>query len=368
MAVSLRLCALFAGFLMINAGCTALKTNTTDTLGAIDLKPYGRFQINQQQELELVSSAVNFGFAFEGEECVINVKGDDPKGHNYLQYELDGVYQKRIRTEGDVATPLVIKVAGKGKHKIWIYKATEAHSGTIKVLSVSAKNIRPISRPALPLIEFIGNSITCGAAADDSEVACGTGEYHDQHNAYLAYGPRLARALNTNFIMSSVSGIGIYRNWAGDGAPMPRVYEYLKFGEGSGPKWDFSRYSPRIVSIALGTNDLSNGDGKTPRKPFDTTICINSYVKFIQLVKSKYPKARIVLLNSPMAGGEPAKLLDQCIASVKQKVDVLYPSDFPVSTYFFKPMQARGCTGHPSVADHEILAKQLEPFFRKLLF
>lgn len=361
---------LFILLIFLNIGCSSLKTGETgaDILTAPELKPYGRFLINGQQELELISSAVHFGFSFEGEQCVINVKGADPKGHNYLQYELDGVYQKRIRIEGAGAGPVVIKAAGKGKHAVWIYKATEAHTGPIKILNIAAKNILALSRPSLPVIEFIGNSITCGAAADPSEVPCGTGEYHDQHNAYMAYGPRLARALKVNFLMSSVSGIGIYRNWAGDGAPMPKVYEQLDFCIGTPQKWDFGRYTPKVVSIALGTNDLSNGDGKTARKPFDTTECIGSYVKFIQVVKTKYPKARIALLNSPMVAGAPGKMLDQCILSVKAKVDRLYPADQAVATHFFKPMPAHGCTGHPSVEDHAALAQELLPFFRKLLF
>jgi hypothetical protein len=30
-------------------------------------------------------------------------------------------------------------------------------------------------------------------------------------------------------------------------------------------------------------------------------------------------------------------------------------------------MQAKGCTGHPSVEDHEVLAKELIPFYKQLL-
>jgi lysophospholipase L1-like esterase len=30
-------------------------------------------------------------------------------------------------------------------------------------------------------------------------------------------------------------------------------------------------------------------------------------------------------------------------------------------------MTARGCGGHPSVDDHEILAKELAPFLKKLI-
>lgn len=360
----------FILLILFNMGCSnSLKTSKTEskTLSALELKPYGRFQLNQQQELELISSAVHFGVSFEGETCVLNVKGDHPKGHNYLQYELDGVYQKRIRIEGADATAVTIKASGNTKHNVWFYKATEAHTGPIKILSVTAKKALALSRPSLPVIEFIGNSITCGAAADPSEVPCGKGEYHDQHNAYMAYGPRIARALKTNFMVSSVSGIGIYRNWNGDGAPMPKVYEHLDFRIGTTEQWNFNLYTPKVVSIALGTNDLSNGDGKTPRMPFDTTACIAGYVKFIQLVKSKYPRARIALLNSPMVGGASGLILDQCIISVKQKVDALYPSDKPVATYFFKPVSAHGCTGHPSVEDHDLLAQQLLPFFKKLL-
>lgn len=356
--------------LLFSSGCTSLKTGKiaeSNTLAAQDLKPYGRFQINKEQELELISSAAHFGFSFKGDEFVLNTKGGDPNGHNYLQYELDGVYQKRIRVEGATAIPISIKVSGTGEHNVWIYKATEAHTGPVKVVSVAAKNIIALSRPALPVIEFIGNSITCGAAADASEVPCGTGVYHDQHNAYMAYGPRVARALKINFMISSVSGIGVYRNWNSEGPAMPVVYEKLDFQSGTTQKWDFSRCTPKVVSIALGTNDLSKGDGKAPRKSFDTTACIKTYVKFIQLVKSKYPQARIALLNSPMLDGTSGLMLEQCILSVKQRVDVLYPSDAPVATYFFKPMSAHGCTGHPNVDDHEIMAHQLLPFFRKLL-
>jgi hypothetical protein len=45
----------------------------------------------------------------------------------------------------------------------------------------------------------------------------------------------------------------------------------------------------------------------------------------------------------------------------------LFPSGKPVALYFFQPMQAGGCTGHPSVEDHAILANELAPFFKQLL-
>src|SRR3954469_6793562 len=105
---------------------------------------------------------------------------------------------------------------------VWIYKATEAHTGAVVIEKITGKNVKALETPKAPLIEFIGNSITCGAAADASEVPCGTGEYHDHHNAYMAYGPRVARELHANYLVTSVSGIGVYRNWNSDAPTMPQ--------------------------------------------------------------------------------------------------------------------------------------------------
>ena len=131
--------------------------------------------------------------------------------------------------------------------------------------------------------------------------------------------------------------------------------------------WNFKTYSPKIVSIALGTNDMSHGDGIHARQPFDSAVFVKDYAAFVQLVKSKYPKAIIALLSSPMINGNERLLLQNCLTAVKQHIDVLYPSDKPVALFFFQPMHAGGCSGHPSVADHAILANELFPFFKSLM-
>ncbi|RNL55810.1 SGNH/GDSL hydrolase family protein [Pedobacter jejuensis] len=340
---------------------------TPDTLLATMLKPFGRSVLNKEKKLELISSAVHFGFKFNGESFKILATLNNKNEHNYLQYEIDGKYQTRIRVDGNNQKPILIEANGKGEHTVWIYKATEAHTGPILIQSIVANKIAAIEVPKAPLIEFIGNSITCGAASDASDFPCGTGSYHDQHNAYMAYGPRVARQIKANYILSSVSGIGIYRTWNMDGPSMPQVYEREDFQNNTVDKWDFKQYDPEIVSIALGTNDMSNGDGKTERKPFEPDVFINEYVKFIKLIKSKYPKAKIALLSSPMIHGAQKNLLEKSLLTIKAKVDSMYANDKKVSVFFFPEMQPHGCSGHPDVADHLILAKQLYPFFSKMI-
>jgi hypothetical protein len=348
-------------------GCLSTKSRTSETtLLAKDLLPYGRSLLTNEK-LELISSAVHFGFSFDGRECEIYASVPEWMDHNYLQYELDGAYQKRIRISKDQREPIRLSASKNGEHRVWIYKATEATTGPVFIEKIGGRNLKVLSNSNAPLIEFIGNSITCGAAADPSEVPCGSGVYHDQHNAYYAYGPRVARRLGVNYILSSVSGIGIYRTWNKEEPSMPQVYDKADLLLESSRKWDFSNYSPQIVSIALGTNDLSNGDGKTPRLPFDSARFVTSYISFVQFVKSKYADAQIVFLNSPMVSGERNALLKNCLTVIKSKIDSLHPSDKPVALFFFQPMKARGCTGHPSVEDHAILADELFPFFKSLL-
>jgi lysophospholipase L1-like esterase len=355
---------LLAWFLI--AACNSSKKNTAhNVLVAKDLLPYGRTAITDNK-LELISSAVHFGFSFQGNACDVYASLPQGMDYNYLQYELDGVYQKRIKVSKE-QSPLHLTAPGNGQHTIWIYKATEATTGPVYIEKITGNKLNALQNSNAPLIEFIGNSITCGADADTSEMPCGVGQYHDYHNAYYAYGPRVARMLGANYILSSVSGIGIYRTWNHEEPSMPQVYEKTSLQVNDTRDWDFNQYHPKIVSVALGTNDLSNGDGKTPRSPFDSAKFVNNYIGFVQLVKTKYPGAQIVFLNSPMVSGERNVLLENCLQTIKMHIDHLDPADNPVALFHFKPMKAGGCAGHPSVKDHAVLADELYPFFNGLL-
>lgn len=357
---------IFSGLLM--AGCASTKVSTSySTLMATELKPFGRSFIDDRQQLHLIGSAVHAGFTFNGTQCAVYASLPAAGIHNYLQYEIDGVYQGRLKVNGNVSTPIILQAKLPGKHTVWIYKATEAQTGDILIEKVTGNNLQVLQVPDAPIIEFIGNSITCGAAADASEVACGTGVYHDQHNAFYAYGPRVARSLQVNYLVNSVSGIGMYRNWNSNGPTMPQVYEKLGLQYNDPTNWNFNTYSPTIVSIALGTNDFSRGDGKTARQPFDSAAFVLAYVQFVKTIKVKYPKAQIALLSSAMVNGADRLLLQNCLTAVKNQIDGSFATAKPVATFFFEPMQARGCNGHPSVEDHAVLAKQLEPFYKELL-
>lgn len=93
-------------------------------------------------------------------------------------------------------------------HTVIICKKTESNIGYLEFIGLKCDAILPLSARPARRMEFIGNSITCGTGSDQSVVACGKGVWQDQHNAYLSYGPTVARSFNAQWQLSAVSGIG----------------------------------------------------------------------------------------------------------------------------------------------------------------
>lgn len=330
----------------------------------------GRVDKLSDNNVVLIGTASSVSFNFTGNECSISLQSVDSwEHHNYVSLVLDGKYIGKIRIEKGVAQSFPIKITSNKKvHTLEIYKNTEAHSGGILFAGTTAK-LTSISSKKKKKIEFIGDSITCGAASDPSDVPCDQGEYFDHHNSYYAYGPVLSREINVDYLMSSVSGIGMYRNWNDenkDEAIMPDVYENLYLTkDNSKPKYDFA-FQPNIISIALGTNDFSGGDGKKERLPFNAEKYVSNYINFIKMLYQHNPNTQIVITNSPMVNGERAIVFDDCLNKVKAAF-ALDKTHKEIQIFKFKPMTPKGCLGHPDVEDHRVLANEYAPFLKKLL-
>ncbi|MFN8251108.1 MAG: GDSL-type esterase/lipase family protein [Ferruginibacter sp.] len=330
----------------------------------------GRAIKNADSTVTLSASASSCTYTFSGENCVVYLKNNPPYpgDYNYINIELDGQYVGREKVDVRVAAPYIIKAVGNDmQHTLVISKATEAANGQVIITKIEAEKLSAPQQKFKTKVEFIGNSITCGFG-NDMEIPCGNGsKWYDQHNAYWSYAPRTARALNAQFMISAISGAGIYRNWNSDGPTVPQQYENTYLNTDSSNKWNFSSFVPDMITIALGTNDLSNGDGKTPRKPFDKTVFISTYENFIKTIYSHYPQAQLVLMNSPMVNGERDVLLKDCLTTIQTDINNTLKPVKPVKTFWFKSMVPKGCSYHPSMEDDDVMAQQLVPFLKTLL-
>ncbi len=367
--MSLKQITYFSLLILSVSACTAPRlTQSMATNNAITY--HGRTVMNAQNEVDLISSAAYAELQFGGEMCAISlINHAPPTDYNYVAIELDNKYMGRFKVSGTSPTPLSIKAEKKADwHQLRIYKATESQNGVVTVQNIRALRLKTEPVLSQKRIEFIGNSITCGMGNDVEDIPCGNGsKWYDQHNAYWSYAAQVARVLNVDFTLSAISGAGIYRNWNSDEPTVPQQYQrtYLKLD--SVQQWDFSRNTPDIVTIALGTNDLSMGDGKKTRLPFDSTVYITTYIDFIKTIYNNYPNAQIVLLNSPMVTGNRNELLMSCLQSIQAKVNEEFPDKKQVKVFAFQAVSATGCSGHPNKEEHSLMAKQLLPYMQEVL-
>jgi lysophospholipase L1-like esterase len=324
----------------------------------------GRVEITKDNSIILISAASSVTFGFTGTKCTLNFKAEGHRG--YIVLEVDGACYGR-ETIQPSGTAIPVTATTGGKHTITIYKATEATTGNI-LFTGAAGDLFKVKEKPKKKIEFIGDSITSGMGNDTKQVPCGTGEWYDQHNAYYSYAAIAARTVDADYVLSSVSGIGMYRNWNDehlDEPIMPDVYENLYLNKDTSKPYAFG-FNQDVTCIALGTNDFSNGDGKKTRLPFNEDKYVTNYINFIQTVYKQAPDTRIVLLSSPMVSGTNAEIFTRCLNKVKDTINA-QKKHKPVTTFSFSAVTPHGCGFHPEIEDDKLMAVQLAPYLKTVL-
>jgi hypothetical protein len=327
----------------------------------------GRIDFTNPEKPKLSGPGSYIKFQFKGTSCEVFLKDEnlyDQK--NYISVELDGNYTGRIVLDSTKQSYVLAKDLIDTDHTILICKATESSIGYIEFSGILCNELVDLENKNGRLIEFIGNSITCGMGLDLSGIPCESGEWYDQHNAYLAYGPLSARALDADWLLSSVSGIGMTRYWNTTGPTMPDVYDDLYLSIDSIMTWNPENHNPALVSICLGQNDFSDGEGPKPRAELDSTDYAEDYIKFLKKIRKRYPDAQIACISSPMIDGRKKKKLFSYLSAVVQYMQEK-ENDAKIHLFEFKLTYNKGCSWHPSREDHLAISYELLPFYKKIM-
>jgi hypothetical protein len=291
---------------------------------------------------------------FTGPDCevILNDEVLWGKNHNYLEVVVDGK-AVRLQTKAKRDTIKVAENLSAGVHTLTICKNTEANIGYLEMVGIRCKQLlKPPAKPTRK-IEFIGNSITCGAGSDISAVPCGKGVWQDQHNAYLSYGAVTARILNAQYHLSSVSGIGLMHSCCNMNIIMPPVIDKISMRNDT-IGWDFHKYQPDVVTICLGQNDGVQ----------DSVTFSGNYIAFIKQLRGYYPKATFICLTSPMADATLAGFMKKILTAIVKKVN--REGDKKVSSYFFSKQYHNGCDSHPDLEEHQQIAHELTAYIRRI--
>lgn len=210
-------------------------------------------------------------------------------------------------------------------------------------------------------MEFIGNSITCGYGV---EVLDPNAHFSDEtENHYYTYAAITARAFGAQSMVVSRSGIGIYRNYGdkieGSRGCMPNMYHQTLFNDNS-ENWDFTKYTPNVVCINLGTNDTS-------LNKYDLSKIENGYRDFLKTLRGNYPEAKIVFLTGSMMNGKALEDVKKALNTVVEEAKA--SGDNEVYRFDLTPQDGSlgyGADWHPSKAQHEKGASELIPFIESI--
>jgi len=234
--------------------------------------------------------------AFTGKELGIKIKGGD---RNYFNVWVDDRPEEVLHAVNDTVWWYPVNLP-KGLHQLRIVKRTEGGMGVAEFYGVYVGEKESLKKPAsLPerKILFVGNSITCGYGTegkDKSERFKPATE-----NCEKSYATIVARAFNSQYQLTSHSGLGMVRNYGDEDKistkikPMPARLEYL-LDEDPTQSYNLQDYVPEAVVVNLGTNDFST-------QPFpDEADFIAAGKTLIKKLKQEFPEAKIVCVTGPM--------------------------------------------------------------------
>ena len=301
--------------------------------------------------------------AFEGTQLKMMCK---PRS-GYFMVSVDGAEPFKIAFMGERDSVVTLATAlPQGRHEVRVMYAIEGYEYRPAFKGfILEQSARLLPAPALPerRIEFIGNSITCGYGNESTDP--NDHFEFETENHFFSYAQLSARELQAVPQIVARSGIGVYRNYGGPktGTPeldMPSQYEYTLYNNKE-ERWDFSRFTPDVVCINLGTNDLSTNN-------YDVKLLKKGYEKFLQMVRRNNPQAKIVFLCGSMLQGKELeiarKTLDEIVENAHKQGDKqVYRFDFSPHNGSLK----YGADWHPSLWQHRKMAAELTAYLRELM-
>ena len=314
-----------------------------------NVKIIGRYYQNNNITW-LVQSGSALEFYISGKSSNLDIVGDS---NIYLEPDLRPRYSIYIddklffnSTMNELEFNIVLFKEEKEKsHKIKIMLLSEAIYGGIGIKKINIYSSNEMEKPIKPvenkklLIEFIGDSITCGhgiESKDVSEPFKTTTENFSKSYAYLT-----SQLLDADYIVIAYSGHGIIFGYSPDiseeSALLPPFYTKISRNKEYPGEWDYDKYKYDIIIINLGTNDNGYINSEPEKR---SNEFIQEYANFLSLVREKNPDSYILCTVGTMIGvklvypliEKAIKLIGDnkiyCFESPKQEKDDGYGSNY----------------------------------------
>ncbi len=300
-------------------------------------------------------------FTVSGADLSVTLAGDNMHGGDNrarIAILVDG--ERVIDDMLDAPEKTYTVFEGEKEAVVTVIKLSESPQSTIGIKSIEVTGTIAPTPQKETLIEFIGDSITCGYGVDDEDrnhhFATSTEDVTKAY-AYIA-----ASTLDADYSMVSFSGYGVISGYTSPGSlndaqTVPQYYDKLGFSYGNGfpaadTAWDFSARQPDIIVVNLGTNDDSYCGGNKDREAEYTA----GYTAFLKQIRALNPNAKIVCSLGIMG--------DRLYSAMEQAVTdyVAETADANIECLRFdvqKESDGYAADWHPTFATHTKAADKL---------
>lgn len=288
-------------------------------------------------------------------------------GESHVGAIVDGM-QSRIRIPVN-DEPITLTVADHLpdiEHEVTIFKRQDGEH-YIELLGFALDDGAQILPPADPepvrRIEIYGDSVSCG---ERNEAVRYTGmadpetDLSPYSNAWYSYGAITARNLGAQLHdvaqggAALLDGIGWFNG--PDYIGMEDIWDRIEYNPALGETkpWDFSRYTPHVVIIALGQNDAHPDDFMaSDYHGAQARHWRARYADFIRALRERYPAALIVCATTVLRHDEAwDRAIDEVCCGIGD----------PKVTHFTYSRNGSATPGHPRIAEHEEMARELTAY------
>ncbi len=259
----------------------------------------------------------------------------------------------------------------EGEHTVIVYKRHAANQSlSIKGFETDGEFLAPDPLPSLKL-EVYGDSVCAGEVIEavDHVGKCDPENHESVYdNVWNSFVMQTARNLNAQIHNICQGGIALFDGTGYFHAPdyigLESVYDKTCYFTEAGEltDWDFSRYTPDIVIVAIGQNDKHNG--RTDKDDIDITVpSVRSgwktgYIKLIRDLAAQYGDIKFVLTTTIlMHDSEWDKTIDEITHELNESGIKAYHNLFS--------RNGAATPGHPRLPEHDEMARELTDFIKK---
>lgn len=328
----------------------------------------GRIDFDNAQAPVLVYPCTSIGMKFTGTTLRVTLENNRSCWDNYMGYILDGKQEKvKLPESGKVTLTLAENMEDK-EHELLLFKRMDScHIVTFYGFEVDDAAV--VSRPdPLPnrRIEVYGDSVSAGEVSEAVEYV---GKQDPEHqgeysNSWYSYSWMTARMLNARIHDIAQGGIPLLDNTGWFAAPnykgMESCYDKIEYHPDlSEPKlWDFSKYRPHVVIVAIGQNDNHPEDYMAEDYEGEKAVYWRKrYKEFILKLRGHYPKAEIILTTTILCHNSN---WDKSIQEVYQQLKD------PKIHHFLYSNNGCGTPGHIRISEAERMAEELSSYIETL--